>query len=258
MKRDRINAMEQYILKNGAVTLEELSEIFHVSMNTVRRDIAVLLERGNFRKVYGGVRAVPKTQVATTPAMSVRVAEDRHGKALIGRLAARLVGDNCSIFLDSGSTTEKIIPHLAEKKNITLITYSLSAMYEAAKYPSIRLVALGGIYHPETMSFAGLSTIKSMAGMRVDIAFLSASGLSMEDGLSNNNYLEAEIKSAVVNQCTGKSIVLMADSRKFSRSAIFNYCPLSALSAIVTDQKPEAQILQKLQEENIRCIYAEE
>ena len=41
--------------------------------------------------------------------------------------------DNSTIFLDSGSTTVHILPHLAERSNITVITHSLSALYEAAK-----------------------------------------------------------------------------------------------------------------------------
>ena len=145
MRTDRMNAMEQYILKNGSVSLDNLVNTFHVSMNTVRRDIASLLERGNVRKVYGGVCAIPKVSPEPVAPISIRASENSSEKEIIGRRAANLVKDHSSIFLDSGSTTEKIIPYLADKQDITVITYSLSAMYEASKYPSIRLVALGGV-----------------------------------------------------------------------------------------------------------------
>lgn len=55
MRADRLNAMEQYILGKENVSLDELTNQFGISMNTVRRDIAELLNRGNIRKVYGGV-----------------------------------------------------------------------------------------------------------------------------------------------------------------------------------------------------------
>lgn len=254
MRTDRMNAMEQYILKNGSVSLDNLVNTFHVSMNTVRRDIASLLERGNVRKVYGGVCAIPKVSPEPVAPISIRASENSSEKEIIGRRAANLVKDHSSIFLDSGSTTEKIIPYLADKQDITVITYSLSAMYEASKYPSIRLVALGGVYSPDTDSFVGLSTAKNTTGMQIDIVFLAASSITIQGGLANNNYLEAEIKRSVLNQNTGKVIVAMADHSKFEKSSIFSFCPIDSLNAIVTDQAPSEELLKKLTAMNIECI----
>lgn len=42
----RIQEMEEYILKHGATSLDELCEVFNVSKNTVRRDINKLAEKG--------------------------------------------------------------------------------------------------------------------------------------------------------------------------------------------------------------------
>lgn len=55
MRAERLNEMEQYILGKETVSLEDLCDQFDISMNTVRRDISELLDRGNIRKVYGGV-----------------------------------------------------------------------------------------------------------------------------------------------------------------------------------------------------------
>ncbi len=46
MKLMRIQEMEEYILKHGATSLDELCEVFNVSKNTVRRDINKLAEKG--------------------------------------------------------------------------------------------------------------------------------------------------------------------------------------------------------------------
>lgn len=257
MRADRMNAMEQFILRNGSVSLESLCKTFHVSMNTVRRDISVLLERGNIRKSYGVVCANQKIEQETVPPISVRASENSDAKDVIGRRAASLVKDHYAIFLDSGSTTEKIIPYLADKKDITLITHSLSAMHEASKYPFIRLVALGGVYNRDTDSFVGLSTTKNTSGMQIDIIFLAASSITMQGGLANSNYLEAEIKSSVVNQNMGRQIVAMADHSKFEKSAIFTFCPISSLNAIVTDQMPSPDILERFNLLNIKCIYSD-
>mgnify|MGYP000488968608 CR=1 FL=1 len=47
MRAERLNEMEQYILGKETVSLEDLCDQFDISMNTVRRDISELLDRGN-------------------------------------------------------------------------------------------------------------------------------------------------------------------------------------------------------------------
>ena len=58
MRSDRLNQMEALILSNGTVTLYDLAKHFDISLNTVRRDVAALIERGHIRKVYGGVSSI--------------------------------------------------------------------------------------------------------------------------------------------------------------------------------------------------------
>lgn len=68
-------------------------------------------------------------------------------KRLIGELAASVVPDNTTIFIDSGSTTYNIIRHLGNKKGLTLVTHSLIAINEASRLKEINTISLGGIYN---------------------------------------------------------------------------------------------------------------
>lgn len=58
MKVQRIQAIENLIHEKGSVSLDDLCEQFNVSKNTVRRDIAKLLQKNTIQKVYGGVVSV--------------------------------------------------------------------------------------------------------------------------------------------------------------------------------------------------------
>ena len=107
MRSNRLNDMEQYVIRNFSASLEELTQVFSVSMNTVRRDVQQLLQRGLIRKVYGGVEAVNQSEPLP---VSVRSASCKEEKQVIGQLAAELIPDHTSVFLDSGSTTSQILP----------------------------------------------------------------------------------------------------------------------------------------------------
>ena len=55
MRTKRIDEIELYIREKKSVSLDTLCEVFNVSKNTIRRDIATLEQSGKIKKVYGGV-----------------------------------------------------------------------------------------------------------------------------------------------------------------------------------------------------------
>ena len=249
MRVDRLNKMEQYILKNVSVSLEELTQVFNVSMNTVRRDVQQLLQQGLIRKVYGGVSAIHQ---ATPLPMSVRAARNSDAKQQIGALAAGLIPDHTSVFLDSGSTTPQVLSHLAEKSGITVVTHSLAALYEASRYPNLNIVNPGGTFNIDTASYVGISTVEAISQVHPQIVLIAATGVSLEQGLTNTTYMEAEIKRCITSGAS--NIILMADHTKFDRVAALSFCPLSKLSAIVTDQRPAKKYLDFMEKHNIRLL----
>ncbi len=249
MRAERLNEMEQYILGKETVSLDDLCSQFDISMNTVRRDVAELLDRGNIRKVYGGVSS---TLISRPLGFSVRKQKNSEAKQIIGQLASKLVNDGSSIFLDSGSTTPTILRHLSEKNGVTVVTHSLTALYEASTLPNLNLIALGGVYNASTSSFAGISTMDTLSRMSIQTIFISATGVTVENGLTNSTYLEAEIKRSVVKQ--GSQVVLMADQSKFGHSAVISFCSFEQLYAIVTDQMPSQPFLEAMERYGIRLI----
>lgn len=233
MRIERLQEMEQYVTRKGSASLEELAQKFSISINTVRRDIGELLARGQLKKVYGGVTA--SSPQGLLP-MSVRAQRQMQNKQRIGLLAAGLVPDHATVFLDSGSTTVQIIPHLVGKRGITLITHSLGALYEAAKYPELQVIALGGQYSQPTNSYVGAATSDMLSRMTIDLVLIAATGVSIEKGLTNTTYFEAELKRSVTSR--NRQIVLLADHTKFGSASLFSFCPLEQLSAVVTDRPP--------------------
>ena len=162
MKVSRLNAIEQYVISHETVSIDELCEVFEVSKNTIRRDLNELEMRGHITKVYGGVTATVPSGAVPTP---IRSSLNPADKSLIGRMAAEEVADGDTIFIDSGTTTLCLLRYLVAKNRITIITHSLGALSEAAKYENLNIISLGGIYSPTTDSFVGLSTIEALSNL---------------------------------------------------------------------------------------------
>ncbi len=250
MKISRLNSIEQYVISKETVSIDELCEVFGVSKNTIRRDLNDLEARGHIAKVYGGVTIVGSPGAVPMPVRSNLNSSDKNQ---IGMLAANEVQDGDTIFIDSGSTTVCLLRYLSSRKRVTVITHSLGAMSEASKYDNLSLISLGGIYNAATDSFTGLSTFEMLSGMTINKAFMAATGISLESGMTNTTFLEAEIKRGVVQHAGG--IYLLADSSKLDKSAVISFCPLKDITAFITDRRPPEKYMHFFSENNIRVRY---
>ena len=52
MKYDRLLEIENFIKAKKSVTIEELLETFNISVQTLRRDLKELEDKGSVKKVY--------------------------------------------------------------------------------------------------------------------------------------------------------------------------------------------------------------
>lgn len=252
MRADRLNEMEQLIVDKGNVSLEHLASHFQISLNTVRRDLGELLLRGNIKKVYGGVSA--NTYIEPQP-FSVRSQKNCDAKKTIGEIAAGLVKNDSTVFIDSGSTTVCSIPFLAQKRNITLVTHSLIALYEASKYPQLNVISLGGLYYPMTSSYVGANTLSTLSMMSMDYVFLAATGVSLDRGLAKTTYFEAELNRNVSSR--NRNLILMADSSKFDHHALITFCDFSLLHAVISEKMLPAHYLSHMEQAGIRFYCPE-
>ena len=250
MRTERLNQMEEYILQKGTATLYDLESHFNISIFTVRRDVAALIERGRIRKVYGGVSSIA-AQDAQPPMqllpLAQRAAMHAQEKQIIGELAAKLAPPNSVVFLDSGSTTPFMLPHLADR-GVTVVTHSLNVMVEAAKYPGLKLLALGGMLDRYTFSYIG-NTSAMLRSIHPQVLFMAATALSSEWGASNNTYDEYRMKEEITSLYS--NIVVLADSSKLDRNASYTYCPFSHIKAIVTDRAPSSRFMEAVKKHGI-------
>ena len=255
IKQKRLLDMVRFIELHKVVSLEAISKEFDVSMNTVRRDVSELLENGSIVKVHGGVMF--KSSESTKPEIAhypSRAARNPEGKQRIGMLAAQLVEDGDTVFVDSGSTTAELInPEFLKKKVMMVVSNSLPVFERLKDEEDLRVYALGGIYVPNAHAFTGGKAIREIADMTISKAFLGASAVDGYFGVSNNLSYEIDLKRAVAEQA--EKVILMVACDKIGKTAAMKICATERLYAIVTDHKPEPEMLAVFEENGVRVIY---
>jgi DeoR family transcriptional regulator, myo-inositol catabolism operon repressor len=253
IKDKRINKIEEYITKNKSVSLDELMSVFNVSKNTIRRDVQELVEKGDFKKVYGGV-AVKEDKHAKLESYQDRKVRNEKAKERIGKAAASYVNDGDIIFIDSGTTTIEMIEFI-NKKEVTVLTNNLDFIVRALPFDNLNVITAGGILERKTNSFGNLKNMDILNTFNVSKAFMASTGVSLTNGVTNASPFESELKTFMVNR--SPEVFLLIDHDKFDKYGLMTYCGLDKINTLITDTLPSEVYQNYLEKNDIQLMIAQ-
>lgn len=238
----------------GSVTSEVLADQFAVSHMTIWRDLKALEEDGLLIRVHGG--ALPVDNGRDEPLFTGKLRVNQAQKECIAQYAAEnLVFDNDNIIIEGGTTAAAMVKYLRQQ-NLTVMTNGLAVINEAAPaLPDFTVMACGGILRDVSYTFVGPQAEQFFRGMRVHRLFLGATGLSPSGLVTDPNLLEIQMKQAMV-ACADEVILLM-DSSKFGVRSLAELVALTAVSTLITDAQPPAELTAVLQAENVALIVVD-
>lgn len=243
---ERQQAIARLLREQGRVAVIELARVFDVTTETVRRDLDQLESAGALRRVHGGAVA-PERGSIVEPSLAERLGRGGEAKTAIGLRALDALGAGFrgSVYLDAGTTTAAVAAQLvttASSRGIAcdVVTHSMSIAHDLAGSDDIGLTVIGGRVRGVTAAAVGAETVRAVEGLRPDVAFLGANGLSAAFGASTPDPDEAAVKRAIVR--AARRVVLVADVDKFDRELLVSFAPLAALDVIVADEAPSAEL----------------
>lgn len=213
--------------KNASST--ELSKQLNVTEETVRRDLALLSQKGLITRTHGG--AIIKDELESS--FDSRIQDNFLAKQRIGKFAATLVQEKEAIFLDPSSTTFIMARFLKENSDIIVLTNSKYCLDELTKKNGITAISTGGILRKKSMSFVGKIAENSLKESNIHKAFLSVQAISLKNGIMDSNEQEANVNKIAIESAL--EVIVLADSSKFGRVAFTNVCSIDKISTLVTD-----------------------
>ena len=230
---ERRNEILEKLQNDRRVVVSELSQIYEVSEETIRRDLDRLVQDGFAIKSYGG--AVINENVNIELPFNIRKNRNIVGKQHIAELVSEQIKDGDSIMLDASSTAVYVAKTLLEqgKKNLTVST--------------------GGESREGSFALVGYQTDRMLRSYHVDKAIISAKGIDMNAGLTDSDDLHANNKRTMLTRAKEK--ILAVDSSKFDQVAFAEIGSLDQITTIVTDAKPETRWLQHFDKIGVKCIY---
>ncbi|MBP1965338.1 DeoR/GlpR family DNA-binding transcription regulator [Paenibacillus aceris] len=248
----RKQALLNYISEHGAATMKELSDHFGVSEMTIRRDLNVLEKEKHVLRSHGGVVYRDSPSAEEEPDL---VSKQAHNQDIKDRLAAyvaeRFVRDGDVLILENGTTVSRIAELLGSFDQLTLLTNGMETLSRFRPLVSERntIICCGGILREVSGTFVGPVAEEFFERYHADTLFLSALGYLSEEGFTDPNLLDTQVKKAMIR--SAKKVVMVLDSSKIGKRFFSTVAHLADIDVLVTDQgiRDEDKIL--IEESNV-------
>ncbi len=243
-----------FLSSRGNVTVDQLSELLHVSKVTIRRDLDFLDTQQHLVRTHGGASILPHQDIKLADEdFEKKDIKNVQEKRRIALKCASIIQEHDILFINSGSSTHFLLQAFTNK-HVKVITNNAAAV-ESTFDNKLELLLLGGQYLKHPKSFVGEFAIKALKDMYSTHTILGTNGISLEKGLTTTVYQECSINQAMIKNTHGKVIVL-ADSSKLGRVSNFVSAPLESINIVITDDKCPPSFKQSLEQLGIEVIIA--
>jgi DeoR/GlpR family transcriptional regulator of sugar metabolism len=247
-----IRRIKDFLLSEKRASVSELKSLLSVSEVTVRKLLAQLEEEGFLLRRYGGAVIAENPEQVRNILNKMDTAGKE--KRAIARVCSNLIKEKENIILDAGSTTLAIAREIRGRK-VRIVTNSLAIANELSSPDSEATIEiLGGSLRKQSASIIGPQVCRALEKIRVDKAFIGCSGFDPELGFSSENAIEADTKRMMLRAAAKKIIV--CDHNKFERPAFANFANPEEVDVIVSDKKPNQEVMKIFREHKIEVIIA--
>lgn len=216
--------------REGKVTVDGLVDHFGVTPQTIRRDLTELADAGELERVHGGA-ILPST--TANIGYSERRDLNLAAKVDIARECVKHIPNDCSLFLNIGTTTEAVAAELQNHVGLLVVTNNVNIATILSANPEIQVVVTGGNLRRSDGGLIGELARNTIAQFRFDFAVIGCSALNTHGDVMDYDIQEVGVSKAIINH--SDQVILAADVSKFERKAPVRIGALGDVDMFITN-----------------------
>ncbi len=228
---EREKEIMSLLARNNYATVEYLAKEIHISQSSIRRDLKRLELQGLITRSYGGAEI--KESVNRQIPFYLRSHKNTKEKNAVAAKAAALIKPGDVIFLDSSTSTYFMSEHLANIRDITVITNSLATMTVLSELNADVYLAGGKLNRENPSCFVGSHAEKIISSFHADYCFFSVQSITPEGVLYD--CFESEIVPRRLMIKNSEKSVFLCDNSKINRFSAYRLCDISKITHIISD-----------------------
>ncbi len=252
---ERHNEITEMIKANGKITVSEITEKYGISVESARRDLRLLEQKGLCKRTHGG--AIMAGQV------SVRPPKDRNFDNMpifdnykeISRAAAGMIRENDIVYLTGGSFGYIMISFLPRDIHYTLVVNSVDIAKALRDFDNADVYIAGGKMR-QSGSLVDSFASNFVSHLHFDLCFITGGGVTAEFGLSNGTDETATFQRAVIKNSRKKCLLI--PSAKVGVDSFVKVCEVEEFDSIITDWECVEDQIVAIEEKGVEVIVVEE
>ena len=247
---ERQDKIVKYIEKVEKATIEEIMSLLKISRSTVRRDLMDLERENLIIRTRGGV--LKKKYFKYEFSLNEKKDLNLDKKKKIAQITKRFINEGDIIYISGGTTTLELAKILFDIKDLIVFTNAINILLELANNSGIEIKLIGGDFRKKTLSMVGHEAINYLDRYNFDKAFVGVNGISVSEGLTTPNELEAIVDGEVIRR--SKEVFILADETKFGAVAFSTICKIEDVDYIITNNLPDAKLTKDIQKMEVKII----
>lgn len=233
MRLERFDKIIEHLKAKGKASYTELAERVEVSVDTVRRDLADMEEKGLVRRIRGGV--VICDDDPGKKSYGIRSILHHDEKIELCKGLESIITDGQTVALNNGTTNIEAAKYLCDNFNrLNIITNSLEVMGYMLERRKFNIIVPGGIVDIQEKSLVGSHCEGDIRSYNIDVALLAVNAVSLQKGVTDFRFNEVGIIKAMLESAREKYV--LADSSKFETVSCVNICSLEKIDGFLTDK----------------------
>lgn len=236
--------------REGIVRVVDIAKELDVTTVTIRKDLKILEEKGLLYRTHGSASLL--RPYITDENVTEKEKVNTSKKNRIGIEAAKMVEENDSIILNSGSTVLMFAEQIMPKGLLNVVTSSIKATLVLGDKPNVNIVQLGGHYRKRSISVTGNYTTSFLKDITCTKLFLGVGGIDVDYGVTTSNIEEVELNKAMMDAAL-RTIVL-CDSSKFGQKGFGKICNIDKIDTIITDSGISNSMVKMIEDMGVNLI----
>lgn len=253
--RQKFNSRQVAILgrvrQHGRVFVDELSDLYATTPQTIRKDLQILADAHEVMRFHGGASLLAGIEYTSFEARRNIAATE---KDLIGETVARRIPNNVALMINVGTTTAAMTKYLNVHVGMKIVADNVSVANALRVFPGAEVIVPGGIVRQSDGAILGEAAVDFIRQFRADIAVIGAAAVGNDGALLDFDLREAHVARAIIENA--HHVILAADSSKFERSAPIRFGDLSQVHTVVTDRCDNSKIKELCNRHQIDLVEA--
>ena len=244
-RRDKILELLQ---TDGRVLARDLADLFDMSIDSIRRDLTIMEEKGLLKRTHGG--AIPATKVRSAPLPSaLRYQEPSLQQQAIAKYAASLIQEKDTVYIGSASIHHAMIQFLPDL-SFTIVTNSIKVADALKDKESIDVYLVGGKVK-NSGSITDALAYTFMKQFTLDKCFITGGGIS-KNGISTSTPEVASLGSAVVE--ISRKTICLASHEKLGIDSFVKVVPITAIDLLITSNEASIEAMEEIESRGVKVI----